>query len=226
MHEQPEADGLAVHNYISQVGVFPALSVPNFAQDWAYQEAWPATLLPHLEQSPVYSNLNFNVSLTDGANNTAGVFQMASLLCPSENQQLRPSDFYGTCSYVANLGEPAVISMNSGVIVAARENGPEMTTPFPAGGYFWNNGNNAYFGVQSATDGTSNTAMISEHLLGQVDYNTRVPRNNPNFSAHRVHRDGRPPGLIPRHGQPPTGPQFCPGLPEHPGHADRHPRCE
>src|SRR5262249_27768879 len=101
--------GLAVHNYISQAAVFPALSVANHSQDWMYRSGWPAALLPHLEQSQVYNAVNYNVSLTDSSNNTAGVFQMATLLCPSENQQIRPSDFYGTCSYTANLGGPGPI---------------------------------------------------------------------------------------------------------------------
>jgi prepilin-type N-terminal cleavage/methylation domain-containing protein/prepilin-type processing-associated H-X9-DG protein len=172
--------GLAVHNYISQFGVFPALSVANYSQDWEYRLAWPAAILPNLEQSVVYNALNFNISLTDPSNNTAGVFQMAILLCPSENQQIRPSDFYGTCSYTANLGGPGPIAMYTGIIVPARENTPTILNPDPPG-YYWDNGNNAFFGVQSATDGTSNTAMISEHLLGQIAYWTRVPRNSPDY---------------------------------------------
>jgi prepilin-type processing-associated H-X9-DG protein len=107
---------------------------------------------------------------------------MASLLCPSENQQVRPSDFYGTCSYTANLGGPGPIAMYTGIIVPAREHTSTILNLDPPN-YYWDNGNNAYFGVQSATDGTSNTAMISEHLLGQVDYTKRVPRNDPNFKC-------------------------------------------
>jgi prepilin-type N-terminal cleavage/methylation domain-containing protein len=172
--------GLAVHNYISQVGVFPATSVANDSQDWMYRLAWPAVTLPNLEQTAVYNAFNFNISLTDPSNNTAGVFQMASLLCPSENQQVRPSAFYGTCSYAANQGGPGPIAMYTGIIVPAREHTASILNQDPPN-YCRDNGNNAYFGVQSATDGTSNTAMISEHLLGQVNYNARVPRNSPDF---------------------------------------------
>jgi prepilin-type N-terminal cleavage/methylation domain-containing protein/prepilin-type processing-associated H-X9-DG protein len=173
--------GLAVHNYISQVNSFPAMTVDNFAQETSwFRIAWPAVIAPLLEQTAVYSSLNFNVSMSTPANNTAGVFQMATLLCPSENKQVRPSDFYGTCNYAANLGGPGPISMYSGVIVPARENGPELTTPLTPG-YYWNNGNNAYFGIQSVTDGTSNTAMLSEHLLGQIAYWSPIPRASVDF---------------------------------------------
>jgi prepilin-type N-terminal cleavage/methylation domain-containing protein/prepilin-type processing-associated H-X9-DG protein len=172
--------GLAVHNYVSQMGSLPALTVPNFAQDWMYRMAWTVAVLPHMEGVPVYNALNFNVSMSDPSNNTAGVFQMASLLCPSENKQVRPSDFYGTCNYAANLGGPGPIAMYTGVIVPAKENTPELTNPDPPG-YYWNNGNNAYFGFQSATDGTSNTAMISEHLLGQIAYWMPIPRASADF---------------------------------------------
>jgi prepilin-type N-terminal cleavage/methylation domain-containing protein/prepilin-type processing-associated H-X9-DG protein len=172
--------GLAVHNYVSQANVFPSMTVANYGQDWMYRTAWTTLIIPHLEQSTVYNSLNFNVSMSDAANNTAGVFQMLTLLCPSENKPVRPSDFYGTCNYAANMGGPGPIAMYSGVIVPAREKVSTILNPDPPG-YFWDNGNNAFFGVQSVTDGTSNTAMISEHLLGQIAYWSPIPRNSPDF---------------------------------------------
>src|SRR6516225_6903352 len=93
--------GLAVHNYISQVNSFPAMTVDNFAQEGSwFRIAWPAVIAPLLEQTAVYSSLNMSVSMRNAANSTAGVFQMATLLCPSENKPVRPSDFYGTCNYI------------------------------------------------------------------------------------------------------------------------------
>jgi prepilin-type processing-associated H-X9-DG protein len=47
--------------------------------------------------------------------------------------------------------------------------------------YGWSNGNNAYIGFQGITDGTSNTAMLSERPLGLISnsYTVRVDdRNN------------------------------------------------
>ena len=166
--------GLAVHNYHDQVNSFPAMTVANASLDTTFRTAWTVPLTPHMEQSTVYNTLNFNVGMSLAANNTAGVFQMLSLLCPSENKQVRPSDFYGTCSYIANMGGPTPISMYNGLIVPAKD----MTTgPYPV----WNNGNNAYFGFAGVTDGTSNTALISEHLLGVIAYQIRIPRSSPDF---------------------------------------------
>src|SRR6516165_3294181 len=54
--------GLAVHNYVSQVGSFPASLVPNTTVinvGWLDYECWTAAILPHLEQSPLYNALNF-----------------------------------------------------------------------------------------------------------------------------------------------------------------------
>jgi prepilin-type processing-associated H-X9-DG protein len=124
-------------------------------------------ILPELEQTVVYNNFNFNVSFSAAANNTAGLVQLATLLCPSESITQRPSNFWGTSNYAVNMGGPGTISMYSGVIVPARENQGQqgILNPDPPG-YYWNNGNNAYFGFNSVTDGTSNTALLSERLLG------------------------------------------------------------
>jgi prepilin-type N-terminal cleavage/methylation domain-containing protein/prepilin-type processing-associated H-X9-DG protein len=157
--------GLAVHNYISAVGTFPAMTVPNFSQDWLWRSPWTLAILPQLEQSQVYNAINFNVSLSGNQNLTAGYFQMATLLCPSETIAQKPEAPYGTLNYVCNMGGPGPISMYSGTIVPSKENTPDLTQPDPPG-YYWNNGNNAYFGMQAVTDGTSNTALFSERLIG------------------------------------------------------------
>jgi prepilin-type N-terminal cleavage/methylation domain-containing protein/prepilin-type processing-associated H-X9-DG protein len=161
--------GLAVHNYASQVGTFPAMTVPSYSQDWLFRTAWTVAILPELEQTVVYNNLNFNISMSAAANNTAGLVQLSTLLCPSESITQRPSGFWGTCNYAANMGGPGPISQYSGIIVPAPENQGQqgILSPDPPG-YFWNNSNNAYFGFGSVTDGTSTTAMLSEHLLGLV----------------------------------------------------------
>jgi prepilin-type N-terminal cleavage/methylation domain-containing protein/prepilin-type processing-associated H-X9-DG protein len=159
--------GLAVHNYVSQVNTFPAMTVPNYYNDWLYRCAWTVLILPEVEQSAVYNSLNLNISLSAAGNNTGGLVQLASLLCPSESISQRPSSFWGTCNYVGNMGGPGTISMYSGIIVPAPENQglQGLIQPDPPG-YYWNNGKNAFFGISSVTDGTSNTAMFSERLIG------------------------------------------------------------
>jgi prepilin-type N-terminal cleavage/methylation domain-containing protein/prepilin-type processing-associated H-X9-DG protein len=153
--------GLAVHNYASQIATFPASLVTNASQleaGWLAYASWEVAVLPQLDQAPIYNSLNFNVEMFDPANSTVAVTQVATLLCPSESITERPSDFYGANNYMASAGGPAPISQWSGILVPA----PVPNDPFTS----WVNGNNAYFGFPSVTDGTSTTAMISERLLG------------------------------------------------------------
>jgi prepilin-type N-terminal cleavage/methylation domain-containing protein/prepilin-type processing-associated H-X9-DG protein len=163
--------GLAVHNYVSQVGSFPASLVLNNtvldAGSWLDYLCWSAAILPQLEQSPLYNALNFSIYLDHPANTTVAYTQLAVLLCPSESITQRPGSPFGTLNYASNFGGPAPIQQWTGILVPAK---PPITDPFTT----WVNGNNAYFGFASITDGTSNTAMFSEKLLGllsDVDVN-------------------------------------------------------
>jgi prepilin-type N-terminal cleavage/methylation domain-containing protein/prepilin-type processing-associated H-X9-DG protein len=155
--------GLAVHNYVSQVNTFPASLVPNstvldsgYILDYA---SWAAAILPFLEQSPLSNALNYNLYFDHPANTTDAYTQLAALLCPSESITQRPGSPFGTLNYASNFGGPAPIKQWTGILVPAI---PPVTDPFTT----WTNGNNAYFGFASVTDGTSNTAMFSEKLLG------------------------------------------------------------
>ncbi len=154
--------GLAVHNYVSQVGAFPAECVNNANANTWYALSWMGAITPFLEQTQIYNNFNFSVTMDNRANRTAGGAQISTLLCPSDNKYEHPNSNYGTNNYVNSYGGPSCISMNSGIIVPAKE----LPNTGLAKGYYWNNGKNAYFGFESVTDGTSNTAMISERLIG------------------------------------------------------------
>jgi prepilin-type N-terminal cleavage/methylation domain-containing protein/prepilin-type processing-associated H-X9-DG protein len=154
--------GLAVHNYVSQVDVFPAQCVNNTNANTWYELSWLGAISPFLEQTSVYNNFNFSLVMNHRANYTAGGAQISTLLCPSDSKYEHPNSNFGSTNYMNNYGGPSVISMNSGVIVPAKE---LANTPLPKG-YYWNNGRNAYFGFASVTDGTSNTAMLGERLIG------------------------------------------------------------
>jgi prepilin-type N-terminal cleavage/methylation domain-containing protein/prepilin-type processing-associated H-X9-DG protein len=159
--------GLAVHNYISAFDVFPAMVITN-TQVWAWNTPWTASILPQLEQQPMYNAINFSMPMLEigfvspiyGANTTIGMTSLAVLRCPSETETPpQPTEIdYATCNYAGNLGGPAMITAFNGTIVPAR------------GNLFFNNANLASFGIASASDGTSNTALFSEHLLA-LDFN-------------------------------------------------------
>lgn len=129
-----------------------------------------------MEQNAVYNAINFSLGMADGsANTTANITQLATQLCPSENIKQRaaggnpPNVQWASTNYVANLGGPEAIRILSGTIVPGRN-------PFSdnAGG----SGNAAWFGFEGVTDGSSNTAMLSERLHGFPS--GPVPANDPN----------------------------------------------
>lgn len=168
--------GLAIHNYASQVGAFPAQCVNNAPLtpfNWR-EPSWMLVISPFIEQTNVYNNFNFSLNMSVPAQYTAGGVQIPTLLCPSESKYEHPNSRNGSNNYVNNFGGPSCIGMNTGIVVAAKE---PSNTQVPTG-YFWNNGNNAYFGFASITDGTSNTAMISERLIGLAS-DADITRNSP-----------------------------------------------
>jgi prepilin-type processing-associated H-X9-DG protein len=107
----------------------------------------------------MYNALNFAYGGWDAYNTTISESQVNTLLCPSEN---RPAPSWpGTrLSYAANFSGPASVMSWSGVIVAMRNDsrgnsGDNRLTP-----------NMSTYGMEGIIDGTSNTVMFSEKLVG------------------------------------------------------------
>jgi len=132
----------------------------------SYTYGWTISILPQMEQQPLYNAWNFAFSYADASggvltNSTVSYNQLATLLCPSENAANRPQPPYGALNYVGNWGGPGSIKTFSGTII----------TPY------WGSGSapltNA-IGLQAITDGTSNTAMFSERLFGITNNATAV----------------------------------------------------
>jgi len=156
-----------MHNYVSTNNVLPAEGVflgpaysttPGQGPGWGWNASWNVSILPNLEQNALYNAYNFKLGADDNGNYTTGFAQIASLVCPSDSSQQRPSSPWAMTSYHGNHGGPGIIKNWSGTIV-------QNFTSFPAA--WWGaDSNMAYFGFESITDGTSNTAMISEKLLG------------------------------------------------------------
>ena len=184
--------GLAVHNYITQQNYFPAqtFDLGRYVSGTQYDTwglSWAGSLLPHVEQTALFNTLNFLVPMLDasnrpflGANTTAAFTPVSTFNCPSESiqktivfnlSQFSTTGYVGQMAmsnYAGNFGGPAMIQAQSGTIIPVRGKLPATnavdgfmtaaneTQPIGAGP----------LRIQSIADGTSTTALFSEHLLG------------------------------------------------------------
>ena len=162
--------GLAVHNYHSINNAFPPLVENGGANTvWGspYFDPWPldwcAALLAQLEQQPLYNSLNWSFSSGfnggDIQNTTVLRAKVSTMLCPSENVKVPSMTQGGWKNYIGNIGGPAGFAAWSGIFV------PMTQDSYGYNGVYTNS-NCGTFGIESVTDGTSNTAMFSETLLG------------------------------------------------------------
>jgi prepilin-type N-terminal cleavage/methylation domain-containing protein/prepilin-type processing-associated H-X9-DG protein len=182
--------------------------------------SWYCAVLPYMEQTAMYNNLN--MTYTDqwvysgplmGPNpteNTVIRAAVSSFLCPSDgvvnngsgagNIGFQPGNF----NYVANSGHPRNILMPgdapnggtlpplSGIISMTRMHnaqGPCSTAAAAATA-------NLTVSLASITDGTSNTACLSESLLNDGTGNHRDPRRNLNYTNSALVQQADVPALL------------------------------
>ena len=178
--------GLAAHSYMSQQGTFPPLVQNGSYNVWGstfsgvsgltglYYDPWPldwtASLLGQLDQIPLFNQLNFSFSSGwqgplvagwDPQNTTVLSTQIGILLCPSEDKKNTDIGPGTRKNYVANFGGPANFMAWSGVLVPLKDN-----PPLSYAGVYSNSNSGTTFGMEGITDGSSNTALFSETLLG------------------------------------------------------------
>jgi prepilin-type N-terminal cleavage/methylation domain-containing protein/prepilin-type processing-associated H-X9-DG protein len=162
--------GLALHNYNDSYGSFPInRSVfPSGTTPTPYAYSGFAMLLPFIEQSPLYAAINFNLpsgTTYQAGNTTVLATSVAGFLCPTDPQQV-PAGEAGT-NY--RFSEGTSIAYEWG---ATDPTGYNASLPAPDGPFF----DNTAVTLAQITDGTSNTAAMSEKLLG--DFNTAVATPN------------------------------------------------
>jgi prepilin-type processing-associated H-X9-DG protein len=93
-------------------------------------------------------------------------------------------------NYAGNSGGPGVISWDSGTIVDMFTCSTTNQFPinsWPVGTCWWSaNPNFAYFGFDAITDGSSNTGLFSEHLLGYAAGTQGPPPSAGSANAKRA----------------------------------------
>jgi prepilin-type N-terminal cleavage/methylation domain-containing protein/prepilin-type processing-associated H-X9-DG protein len=155
--------GLAMHNYEGTVGslppLYPGTAPGSTAFNYKYTWSVFAQLNPYLEQTSIYNSMDLTQPMYDANNlitaqNQFAVVQKVSLfLCPAD-RGVPVSSAYG----VTNMGPTNyVVCHGSGL------SGGGYGSPIAGDGVF-----PAVTGVRitDISDGTSNTAAMSESILG------------------------------------------------------------
>jgi prepilin-type N-terminal cleavage/methylation domain-containing protein/prepilin-type processing-associated H-X9-DG protein len=172
--------GLAMQNYIGTNNVLPPFneSYDNVGGPWPdWPLNWAAATLPYLEQSAMYNSLNFIYGGYDSQNNTVSSSRVAMMICPSESVSQSPAGtgWNGWTNYAANIGGPSPIQSFSGAIVPFAH-GHSVYNDTPGTGYY--PGTLGSIGLQAISDGTSNTAAVSERLVGYGGLTGTVAANS------------------------------------------------
>ncbi len=178
--------GLAMHNYHDSAGSFP---IGRMGENYTYpktitpnpnRRTWAFSILPYIEQGSVFQAINFSVSYYEAPNTTVLRTQVATFHCPTDPN-----------TNVMELGSPT-----AGVTSKERYKGNYMVnwgnthfnqadTANGTGGVHWNYpnpfvgplGDTVAFGgapfsgnvsrnISYITDGTSNTLMMAEVIVG------------------------------------------------------------
>jgi len=163
--------GLGIQNYHSQQNALPPVFT-NFAYptgagpapgDWPL--GWAVAILPMMEQQQMYNAANYSFGAPQPANYpTVSGSKIATFVCPSESVRNGPVWATTFTSYHANLGGPSQIMSWTGPIVPMNNSSTTAGVYGQSGAY--QNSNSGTFGFEGITDGTSNTALFSEKLIG------------------------------------------------------------
>jgi prepilin-type processing-associated H-X9-DG protein len=184
--------GLGIHNYLPANNAFPPLwgnfgspsppsgpSAPN--GEWPL--GWGTAILPFIEQTGAFNSSNYSFGAFAVQNQTTvSSLKISVYTCPSESIRQGPWISGTYINYHASFGGPEPISAWTGPFVpflSDQSGSPGVSNVYPYGV-----GNVGPIDISNITDGSSNTAMFSEALIGFAGYVTVNPGNMP--SARRV----------------------------------------
>jgi prepilin-type N-terminal cleavage/methylation domain-containing protein/prepilin-type processing-associated H-X9-DG protein len=185
--------GLTIHNYHSSNNALPPVDMflgpanQGGTQGWGWNASWAVILLPFMEQSSLQNAYNFTLQPDHPSNSTVCYTSLGVMQCPSENMRVRPNNPWAPSNYCGNRGGPGTIRNWSGTIVdfytcgGPGSGGAGLPANYGPGVCWWGaDSNMGIFGFESVTDGTSNTALFSEHLLGNGTSDPLPYSNSPN----------------------------------------------
>ncbi|MEN6498290.1 MAG: DUF1559 domain-containing protein [Thermoguttaceae bacterium] len=145
---------LAVHNYHDVYQAFPryAYGVATSSGMSNYQSmSAHMKLLPYVEQMPLYTQLNMKASWAAAPNDSLRKTIVSTFICPSDLTPPPNTSELGSCNYPVSAGSCLAWSTST------QQNGVFQL------------GRDTRFA--SITDGTSNTIMLGENIVGDNDGN-------------------------------------------------------
>jgi prepilin-type N-terminal cleavage/methylation domain-containing protein/prepilin-type processing-associated H-X9-DG protein len=156
--------GLALHGYHDALGCFP----PSRMSPAGTSLSVHSQILRWLEQDNLCMMMAMNSGYNDAMNADAGGTIVKVFLCPSDGQAPIPFGWAGT-NYRANDGTSLVYGYGP-----SDPNGVNAKMPPPNGAFFLD----SRYRVADFTDGTSNTAFFSEHILGDFSNSIATERSD------------------------------------------------
>ena len=194
--------GLAVHNFESANSRFPVnqISAGESNGMGGFETgfySWLVPLLPFVEQDNLHAQFDLGISNGDDddfrmsdthPNAVAAATRVDLFICPSDNpasdNTIMGSANPASSSYAGNIGWPSPTTGLSGERAGDTFTGI-IPLEKPAGSpVAWHG--NSRFGFESVTDGTSNTAMISERLIQTATSREQIRANFSRIVAHHV----------------------------------------
>ena len=154
--------GIALHNYHETMGGFPMSKNSNVSL------SGQARILPHMDQTAVYNRIDFNVVSTHANNKFAYDLTIQMFRCPSDTDGL-PAAAGGRNNYYTNTGT-TVMNGLPGTTVGSTNYG----LPMPDGVMY----QDSFIRIADIIDGTTNTALMSERMLGDGSNTVSTPETD------------------------------------------------
>ncbi len=163
--------GIALHNYHDVQGCFPhsrglSTPAPSFPPTATFSGF--ARLLGYMEQTQTFNTINFDLLPSDPANSTSRATAVAVFSCPSDPQATVPP---GEAPISYRFSEGSGILFTHG---ASDTGGANAAMPPPDGVFF----SVSRTTIAAVTDGTSNTAAMSERRKGDFSNAVSTPRSD------------------------------------------------
>lgn len=173
--------GLAMHNYHDTFRVFPPgwIAVDPATNAQSAHEGlsgfgWGTMLLPQIDQTPLYNQLNLNLAINDPVNQPLIKTILPAFVCPSDiapKQTWEIEEEGSPGTVLAELATANYIAAFGTEELHGCENAPG-TAPVSAQGQCIGDGtmyHNSRIGVRDITDGTSSTIFIGERKTKPQD---------------------------------------------------------